>query len=469
VWFQKNCEELFAWAGREFILDDGVLMMALELAMQAMEEGSRAVLRMSETWALGPLTPEEPATAILQGGAGVWVELALLRVRNELLPGEHGSVEEAVQFAAQKKEQGNRAFAKKTAAEDDRALRRYWAGIRALDALLPGPPTPSLGSVKLALAQARSHGPSATAEEAPRIEELLSTLHLNCAQVEFRRGAWQAVVDLCGLVLRRRPESAKARYRRGLARAELGDSSGAADDLKSVVLANPSEAGVRRELAKLEAAIRESRAVEKRTFGGVFERMQQQEERARKAEARRSEAEARAANAEQPEERGAAEQPVSRGSEQPVSEQPVSTGSEAAQAGLETPAAAESATDTSSPKGDAKVRFSTDAEVREIPAEAPAGGDTSRPPDPPPLDGATESQTSKPLSGTRGMWTPMSAPPSTGQEEVDEKAQEILKELQKTRPGLRLMKDLPTVKDTPPIEYQMPSFLRKKKKPASGS
>merc|ERR1712190_610647 len=101
--------------------------------------------------------------------------------------------------------------------------------------------------------------------------------------------------DFCNAVLTRTENNAKARYRRGLARAELGNLLGAIEDLRCAVAADGNgDASIRRELARVEKMQRERLAEERSAFSGVFAKMrkeddakEQREEAKRKAEEER--------------------------------------------------------------------------------------------------------------------------------------------------------------------------------------
>merc|ERR1712216_906754 len=88
-----------------------------------------------------------------------------------------------------------------------------------------------------------------------------------------------------------------AHYRRGLARLELGECDGAIEDLRAAAAASPSDAGLRKELARAETRRREQREAEKKTFGGVFDKMKTQDENQRRREEATAKAEAEAAAA----------------------------------------------------------------------------------------------------------------------------------------------------------------------------
>lgn len=471
VWFLRNGEEIVNWnTGEEFVLDESSVMVALELALKEMEAGGRACLRVAEAWGAGALTPVGVGGACLKGAA-VWVELRLHKVTNEMAPGEHSCVEEALRFALEKKEQGNRALAGGSGAEDNRALRRYEAGIHVLEALLPKQTGTSSSSSSTGAGKASAPGRQAAKlpagplasgeEEVARVGDALNALQLNSAQAELRRNKWRKAVEFCDVVLRRTDgKNAKARYRRGIARVELGEFSGAVEDLRAAVLASPSDAGIRRELVRVEALYKEHKASEKSAFGGVFDKMRQKEkDREEKEEAQRKlEAKLEKEKKEQEQAR------LKKEAEERYEKQQERLKNEAAEADAKVAEEKEAQQQQRQENEGAK-------KVEATPAAAPSDGTTGAAKGPPAAQPAPAA--AKPLVQTTGTWALQPEAPAptrdSGQEEVDAKADEILKSLQQKNPGLRRLKEMQTVQESPPVEYEVPSFLRgakKKKKPA---
>merc|ERR1712232_1159463 len=70
--------------------------------------------------------------------------------------------------------------------------------------------------------------------------------------------------------------------------------AGAADDLRCAAVLSPTDAGARKELDRVEKLLREHRAKEKRTFEGVFQKLQREEEAEKEERARREEERAKA-------------------------------------------------------------------------------------------------------------------------------------------------------------------------------
>jgi len=203
----------------DFVIDENRLMIAMQLAIKDMQVGSRACLWISDHWAQGPLLPS--GNPVMRGAA-IWAEITLISVVNEPSPTEHGSVSAALAFALEKKQQGNASLILNDATDWNRAVRRYEAGIETLEALLPDR-APRGGASSSPAASARL---LPSQDELPPISEALAALRLNAAQGELKRCRWKSAVEFCNLVLHDVAGNAKAHYRRGVAKLELGDFEG---------------------------------------------------------------------------------------------------------------------------------------------------------------------------------------------------------------------------------------------------
>lgn len=428
VWFLRNGEEVLrAMQGFEFVLDDeSGLMVALELGLKDMEVGSRAALRVNQDWGAGPLTPD-PSGLTLRGAA-VWVELSLYEATNEMEPGGHSNVEEAILFAAEKKELGNKRLSSGGASDIGRALRRYDAGIRVLQALLPQPAVKPKGPTPDPVV-----GPLAEPVDVPRVEHALNVLRLNSAQAQLKRSKWREAANCCSLVVEKvaeiDPMHIKARYRRGLARIELAEHGSAIEDLRCVALANPADSNTRRELARAEKLYRDHRAKEKSAFSGVFDKMKVADEKKNAIDAAQQE---KLKKAEEEEE------------------------------SLRQKTEAEAKTKETENKPPIRLNNnSTEPPQDEMQQPAQQNDGCIQPGKP---------VTPKSVEQHVGTWSPMSAP-TDPEVELQGKVKEIADALNKSNPG-RNFQPMPTPTVTeapPPVEYQVPSFLKGAKKKTGGS
>ena len=83
-------------------------------------------------------------------------------------------------------------------------------------------------------------------------------LQLNLSLVHLRTQQWEAAVDSAAAVLQLDPAQPKALYRRGIARAQLGEHVGARHDLRAALAASTGRSGraeVQRALDGLSAAL----------------------------------------------------------------------------------------------------------------------------------------------------------------------------------------------------------------------
>ena len=81
---------------------------------------------------------------------------------------------------------------------------------------------------------------------------------------------WEGAASACTRALALQPESAKALYRRGVARSELLQFGEAKADLLQACKLEPSSREIREQLDRTKAAHAEAKAADKAAFGGVF-------------------------------------------------------------------------------------------------------------------------------------------------------------------------------------------------------
>lgn len=289
VWFARNGELVMntgndLWeedAAVQLVIDEDELMIPLEMGLKQLQAGAAGCLRVSERWGFGALMPAGSPTL---RGADVWIELVMHEVINPPEASDFADDAARLEFAQRRKEQGNGHLARGEVGGLARAVRRYAEGAAALAGCDEG-------------------------------QGLRIALQLNGAQAQLRRERFDEAIGLCDLVLAEEP-NVKAYYRRAAGKQQLGDLDGAYEDLK--LAAQMSEdASVRQQLAKVQVLRQKRKEQERQAYGGVFEKMRQQdEERAKKekeAEERRAkeaqkEAEERAKEAREMEERMAVEE-----------------------------------------------------------------------------------------------------------------------------------------------------------------
>eukprot|EP00929_Paragymnodinium_shiwhaense_P119959 TRINITY_DN91871_c0_g1_i1.p1 TRINITY_DN91871_c0_g1~~TRINITY_DN91871_c0_g1_i1.p1 ORF type:complete len:701 (+),score=187.75 TRINITY_DN91871_c0_g1_i1:109-2211(+) len=465
--------------GREIVLDDTCIMSALEIAIKSMTCGSRAVILIAEEWGQGALTPDGNP---FLSGAAVWADMTLHSVQNELQPGAHESVDEALEYALDKKQKGNECLATQKKFELGKAVRRYEAGIQVLEGVLP---ECSGGSSSSRSAPKDSRkGPMVTDEQRPPVEAALTALQLNCAQACLKRSQPAEAEKHCSSVLKRDDENVKAHYRRGLARIELDNFSGAHEDLKVAVHLAPQDAAIRKELVRVDGLIKEQRNKEKQAFGGFYEKeIRKDEIRAQREEKKqKQEGEKKAKEEEE------------RDLRQLRAHREMKMKSEEAKARLGAREAAEAEEEEKGEDKQAAAAEQEDAEktiqsgflnkegasLGPLPKQPPK---KEMPPEVQKILDAQEKQNAQPFHGT-----PESERPRDGvkklSEEVDRcgadfapkplvvgaEDQKLVERVEKgdvTAPTLPQNLKSRKQEEAPPVEYEVPSFLKRKAKKAA--
>lgn len=184
-------------------------------------------------------------------------------------PADGLSADECIQRATEAKSEGNQRFSARDNAE---ACQKYQLGVQYLS-------------------KHSAH---------PAARELLLSMQSNLAAAQIRLELWDDAVISTTAALQIDSTSAKALYRRGLARSRLGEWEGAKLDLIAVCRVDPKNREARNELAAVQAQLAQLREQEKEKLSKLFagkslyaaeerERKRQEEEMARKEELRKAE------------------------------------------------------------------------------------------------------------------------------------------------------------------------------------
>jgi tetratricopeptide (TPR) repeat protein len=186
------------------------------------------------------------------------------------------SAEECVSLASDAKAAGNDLF---KAGENAEACQKYQLGVQYL----------------------RRHSSDAGARE------LLLSVQTNLAAAQIRLELWEDAVAAATAALDLDPSSAKALFRRGVARSRLSEWDRAKTDLTAACRADPRNRDARAELAVVQSQLAQMREAERERLSKLFagkslyaaedkERKRREAEEARAEERRRAEeAEAEAA------------------------------------------------------------------------------------------------------------------------------------------------------------------------------
>jgi peptidylprolyl isomerase len=164
------------------------------------------------------------------------------------------STKERLAAAEEKKQEGNRCVTKGDASL---ALDCYEQSLAFMSGIEEG-------------------GPVYEGEEADHeanqkaINALLSSVNNNMAMLLLKQQRWQEAADRATKALAADSSNAKALFRRGTARLNLGNIDAAKADLTAALKLAPSDAAIRAELEKVNKIMAEAKEKEKKAFGGAF-------------------------------------------------------------------------------------------------------------------------------------------------------------------------------------------------------
>jgi len=113
-----------------------------------------------------------------------------------------------------------------------------------------------------------------TAERARWHRDVGLAALLNVAACKLKLREWESAAGYCSDALEIQPDHPKALFRRAQARAGLEDYAGALRDLEAAAAADPSDAAVPREAARVKALDAAVRAAQRKQFGGMFRSME---------------------------------------------------------------------------------------------------------------------------------------------------------------------------------------------------
>jgi tetratricopeptide (TPR) repeat protein len=95
----------------------------------------------------------------------------------------------------------------------------------------------------------------------------------NAAQCYINMADYSSAISNSSKVLEKEPENVKALYRRGLSRVRIGMLGEAKADLLAAFKLDPNNKAVKQEINKLKAAVADAKEKEKKTFGGMFNKV----------------------------------------------------------------------------------------------------------------------------------------------------------------------------------------------------
>ncbi|XP_067359254.1 peptidyl-prolyl cis-trans isomerase FKBP5 isoform X2 [Channa argus] len=114
-------------------------------------------------------------------------------------------------------------------------------------------------------------------ETQKKIQDLVSTAHLNLALCFLRTKEFSQAIDNCNKVMELDENNEKALYRRGEARLHCNDFSLAMADFQQVLQVNPSNRAARAQISICQSKIKEHHEQDKKTYANMFQKFAEQD------------------------------------------------------------------------------------------------------------------------------------------------------------------------------------------------
>ena len=221
----------------EFKLGVGELISAYDVGVKRMRQGEIALITCRSDYGYGwegspPKIPKDASLSFEVELVG-WVEKTL----------EDMNDAEKLQHAQGVRVQGTALFGEQQWGD---ARAKFAEGIEHLQAL------------------------SESASKQTDAQEALLSCLLNQAQCCLKLGEWGGAADACTRALALQPDSAKALYRRGMARTELLQYAEAKADLLHACKLEPKSRQIREEFERTKVAHAEAKLADRAAFGGFL-------------------------------------------------------------------------------------------------------------------------------------------------------------------------------------------------------
>jgi peptidylprolyl isomerase len=236
----------------KFVLGQGKVIRGWDEGFATMRKGEKAILECKPEYAYGARgsPPKIPANATLR------FEVELLSFAPKKKEARFMPTAEKIEEGEKAKESGNSAYSKGDLLE---AIASYDRGIELMSLV----------------DDADDYDP--IPEEKRASTPLLKvTLYSNKAMACIKAKEWTEAVKAATGALKLDPGHAKSLYRRGSAYLALSKVDEAKADLTRALELSPGDAGIKAELAKVQAQIKAAKEKEKKAFGGMFNRKEGQ-------------------------------------------------------------------------------------------------------------------------------------------------------------------------------------------------
>ncbi|XP_071845924.1 peptidyl-prolyl cis-trans isomerase FKBP8-like [Apostichopus japonicus] len=217
-------------------LGDGDAVQAWDLAAILMEDGEKAVIIAAPRFAYGEegREPDVPPNSLVR------YELELLEVK-DATDVKDMTTDERCQTADQKREQGNKCFAKGDFANAISSYRRAISFIEELH-------------------------PTGSKEDIAKINAMKVKCYNNLTAAQLKVEAYDAALKSCNTALSLDPNSVKALFRKGKVLANQLNLKEAIVSMKKALALEPSNKTIHQELSKVTAKVNKEKEDEKQLY-----------------------------------------------------------------------------------------------------------------------------------------------------------------------------------------------------------
>ncbi|XP_072051085.1 peptidyl-prolyl cis-trans isomerase FKBP8-like isoform X2 [Amphiura filiformis] len=230
-------DEVDCYEEIQFVLGDGDVVQAWDLAVALMQLGEQALVITKPRFGYG----EEGRNDDIPPNTDLTYELELLKVE-EKLNIETLSPDECCQMADKKRERGNELYSRK---DYSNAINSYSKALEILRDIKPS---------------------SYTEDSKKTVDELKVKCYNNLAAAQLKVDAPNAALKSCNSVLDIRPKNVKALFRKGKVLAVESEFQAAVAVMKEALALEPSNKTIHQELSKLTARQAEEKQSEKELY-----------------------------------------------------------------------------------------------------------------------------------------------------------------------------------------------------------
>ncbi len=235
-----------------FTLGKGEVIKGWDIGMATMKKGEKAIIKCTSEYAYGDRDQGK-----IKAGDTLLFDIEMLSFQPKKKALYDMTIEEKVETAKELKDEGTKLFKSRHFTD---AAEKY---IEATTYLQPETP----------LSDSEEDETMDVDLSTPEMKDLMITLLLNASQAYLSGKEWTDALKLAKQALEHDSKNVKGLYRKGCAERRLTLFADAKESLLAAYHLDSMNAAVKKELATLKNDIHTTRAKEKETFGGFFDKL----------------------------------------------------------------------------------------------------------------------------------------------------------------------------------------------------